>query len=205
MHNVSNTNRSDGYGETSRKIRNSSTSFTGEEYSSDIISQANTVPLIKIFNHYGLRFNEYSRKAICPFKSHKGGRENTASFLYYPDTNSYCCFGCHIGCNPCDFVAEMEGINRYAAAAKILNLYQDDVKNFNYINIVNASEQLEIMMEFSNLVREFRQSHFNEEDHIFIERISSLYDILYNKHENFNNQALRDTVDKLKLIILSYK
>lgn len=208
MRNIQNTNRPDGYSKTSWKIGNSSatsTSSTIDEYSSDIINQANTVSLIKIFNHYGLRFNEYSRKAICPFKSHKNGRENTASFLYYPNTNSYCCFGCRIGCKPCDFVSEMDGINKYASAIKIISLYKDDVKDFDGTNIINSSEQLEIMMEFSNLVREFRRSHFDEEDYFFIEKISSIYDYLYNKHENFNNQALRDTVDKLKEIIISYK
>ena len=204
MRDVSNTIGPVGYGETSGEVGNSSTPLTGKAFYQDLIRRANTVPLIKIFKHYKLYLNDINRKTVCPFKSHKGGRESSGSFYFYPDTNSYCCYGCRLGSWGCDFVSAMDGINKSKAAFKIISLFNDDVDEDSGIDIEDLSEKLNIMLDFSSTVREFRQSNFDEKSHIYVEYICSVYDDLNIKFKSLNNEALRRIVDELKTKIESY-
>ena len=178
--------------------------FTGKDYYNDLIDRANSVPLSKIFKHYGLRLDESNRKVVCPFKSHKGGMETTPSFNFYFDTNSYCCYGCRIGSHGCDFVAEMDRITKSAAASKILKIFSADVDDDNVFDRQNFSEKLETMMEFSNIVREFLQANTDQKALTFIEQICLVYDELNLKHKNLSNEALRSVVDQLKEKITNY-
>ena len=100
--------------------------LTGKEYYHDLISRANSVCFIKIFKHYGLRLDAHNIKIICPFLSHKGGRENSASFMFYPQTNSFYCHGCGVGGAPCNFVEGMERCSKVKAAIKILESFDAD-------------------------------------------------------------------------------
>jgi len=176
-------------------------SFAGNEESKDLITQANSVSLLRIFQHYRLRLDEINKKIICPFKSHKSGRENSASFYYYPETNSFYCFGCSVGgkyAHGCEFVALMEGINKQEAAYRILELFQSDVdENVIWNDANNFSERLEIMMDFARGVREFRQAHTDNKSQEFIDNICMVYDMLNLKHD-LNNEALRSMVAQLK-------
>jgi len=151
--------------------------FTGKEYYHDLIDRANTVPLIKLFKYYGLRLDDHNRRIICPFSSHQGGRESSGSFYFYPQTNTFWCFGCKTGVAPCDLVAGLDNSNKVKAA---------------------------IMMEFSTIVREFSQANPDQKSHSFIEYICSVYDDLNLKHKDFSNEALRRVVDQLKEEISSY-
>jgi len=173
-----------------------------------MIRQANTVPIISVFRHYRLQLSEYNHKIICPFLSHQGGRERTASFYWYPDTNSYWCFGCKNGNSVCDFVAEMDGTNKVKAAFKILKLFKDSVGEEDAFNADDASERLEIMMNFSEAIRDFRFTNTGEKDETFIEGICSVYDDLYDKHHSktrrLDNEALRRIVERLKEKIITY-
>jgi hypothetical protein len=181
--------------------------FTGKDYYQDLIGQANKVPLIRIFKYYGIHADEHSRKITCPFKSHKGGRENSASFLYYPDTNSFCCFGCHVGgpfAHSCEFVAAMDGISRDKAAYKVLTLFGADIDEDLIYNKENLSERLEIMMDFSNTVREFHETFSNVEAQVYIEEACEKYDTL-NIRKKPDNEALRRIVELIKEYIVLYK
>lgn len=202
MRELSNNDGSYGYGETPGETGDSAKASSGKIFYQDMIRQANTVPIIHIFRHYGVRVSEHTRKTVCPFKSHKGGRENTPSFNYYPDTNSYSCFGCRIGSHGCDFVAEMDSSNKSKAAFKILKLFKDSVGEEEMFGVPNISERLDIMMDFSNVIRDFRREHFDEKDQTFIEGVCSVYDDLYSKHHSKNkkldNEALRRIVERLK-------
>lgn len=202
MRELSNTNRSDGYGETPGETGSSSKPSSGKVFYQDLIRQANTVPIINVFKHYGVRVSEHMLKTICPFKTHKGGRESTPSFYYYPNTNSYWCFGCKNGHSVSDFVAEMDGITKAKAAYKILSLFKDSVGEEELLSVPDAAERLEIMLSFSDTVYDFRQSHFEEKDHVFIENICMVYDDLYSKHNSktkkLDNAALRTIVERLK-------
>jgi len=202
MRNLSDTTGSFGYGEIPGEDGDIATSSTGKDYK-DIIRRANCVLITKVFSHYGLRLDSGNRKAVCPFPHHKNGRETSASFCYYPETNTYCCFGCHAGCSPCDFVANMERISKVAAAYKILDLLIDDLFDTGEFEIQNSSERLEIMLDFSDTVRNFRQINIDNNAFVFIEEICRAFDNICFKHK-LDNKALCIFVHKLKERISSY-
>lgn len=181
--------------------------FVGKDYYQELINKANTVPLTRVFKHYGIRVDECNRKITCPFKSHKGGRESSPSFYYYADTDSFRCYGCGIGhqyAHGCEFMAAMEGISKVKAASKILELFSSDVDDDRIITNNDFSERLEIMMDFSNTVRNFRQSHPDAESQKFIEDMCWVYDQHNLKRDN-NNDALCRIIEQLKEKITSYK
>ena len=82
------------------------------------IKRANTINLAQVFKYYGVDINEFNKKICCPFKFHK---DNSPSFYYYPETNSFNCFGCKSAGNPVNFVSLIEDINKLEAANKLLN------------------------------------------------------------------------------------
>lgn len=180
----------------------------GQEGFQDLIHQANTVPLLKILRHYRVRLDEINRKAICPFNSHKGGRENSPSFYYYPDTNSFYCFGCSKGgkhAHGAKFVAWMDNTTEYSAATKIVEIFSSDVDESVILeDPANFSERLKIMMDFSNNVREFRLNHQNEKADQFIDSVAAVYDAMNVKHD-LNNEALASMVEQLKTKIGNYQ
>jgi len=193
--------------ETSGETGDIAEAFTGKDFYQDLIDKANTVPLMRVFKMYGIRVNEYSTKITCPFKHHKGGRENTPSFYYYPQTNSFCCYGCHTGgrhAHGVEFVAAMEGINKMAATYKILDLFGSEVDEDNILTREDFSEQLEIMMSLSEAIREFRQNHTGPHAFDFIEDKCRVYDDLNSKFKKLDNEALRRIVEEIKEEISSY-
>lgn len=203
-----------GYGETSWETGDPSETSPGKVFYKELIRKANTVPLIQIFKHYRISISEYSKFATCPFKSHKGGRENTPSFQFYADTNSFYCHGCKVGnqwSHGCKFIAKYEGITEAQAAVKILQLFKQYV-NVNDAEIeeyFDSTEALEIMLDFSNTVREFRETHADAKSKEFIECLCLVYDNLYalrtRKSKRITNEQLRHMVDNLKGKISSYK
>jgi DNA primase len=195
------------FGEAPREIRDLANSFTGNDTTyKDVVYQANSVPLAKVLNSYGLRIDErsyYNQKIICPFKSHKNGRESTPSFMFYPQTNTFTCFGCGAGSRACDFVSKMDRSNKFTAAHKILGLFSSSVDD-SPIERIDFSEKITILLDFSNTVREFHQFHKDEESFKFIEMICEVYDDFHIKHE-VNNKSLLSIVSKLKERINSYR
>jgi hypothetical protein len=206
MRNISCTARSVSNCETSREDGGFTETFIGQSYKG-IICRANSIPIIDIFKYYGLHIDEYNRKHICPFKSHKNGRENTPSFIYYHETNTFFCWGCKVTGKCCDFVSEMDNIKKLDAANKILSLFDNDdlVYNLDDFDKQDFSERLEIMLDFSNSVREFRESHYSENSFIFIEKICKTYDDLIKRHDDFSNDALKASVRNFKKIISIYR
>lgn len=189
MYRISNITGPVGYGETSGKIGNFTTPVKGKDSVKDIIARANAVPIMHIFKHYGLRFDPYTHKTICPFKSHKGGHEATPSFTVYTETNSYSCYGCSIGYNAVDFVVEMDKCNAEKAATKILTLFGTKVDENLLVEVVNSSERLELMMKLSNRICQFRQDYNDQHAHEYIEYICWVFDQANYLH-NYDNEAL---------------
>lgn len=186
-----------GGGKTSWEIRSVSKNYDSSISVKELINKANSIPLTKVIKKYGILLDEINKKIICPFPNHKGGRESTASFYYYPSTNSFYCFGCKTGIYCSDFVAAIESIDRVKAAKKILSSFSDDVDEDNLLDRDNFSERLEIMMNFSSLIRE--KIHSSNEDEISkLEDITKIYDSLCSKH-NLNNDALKALIDRLKV------
>ena len=203
MRNISITDRPNSLSSPSGESGELSTPFAGEGYQ-NIIEQANSVSIKKIFSMYGLRLDEHNRKTTCPFKSHKGGRESTASFYYYPNTNTYFCYGCRQGSKPVDFVLHMDKCTKVKAAQKILQHFYLESEDDFIIDSKNFSERMDIMMEYSNAARNFRFNFSDEESFEFIENISKMFDKINKKHD-LSNEALKsvvaqiiDTIDKYK-------
>lgn len=182
------------YGETPGEAGDPTAPTAGKTSSKKLIALANAVPIMHIFKHYGVRFDPYTFKTICPFLSHKGGRESTPSFKVYEDTNTFKCFGCGKGSRAINFVAEMDRCTAEKAALKILSIFSSDVDE-NFISEgLNPSERLEIMMKFANRVYEFRQSHGGKHATDFIEYICWVYD-RSNAHHDHDNSSLNRLVE----------
>ena len=204
MRAVSSTARSDSSSSSSSDTGDFAEAFTGKDYYQELINRANSIPLIKVLRHYSIRLDPYNRKTTCPFKSHKGGRESTPSFYFYPDTNSFYCFGCKAKSRPCDFIAGMDNCTKIQAAHKLLQLFGSDVDEDAIFDRMDFAERLKIMLDFSETVREFYQTYSDERARVYIEVACKKYDTLNLKHK-LDNEALRRTVEQLKEYIVLYK
>jgi len=163
---------------------------------------ANSVPLEKIFKYYNVDCGKHCKKIKCPFKSHNGGNENTPSFCFYPETNTFYCFGCKVGQRPSDFVSEFEDIDKKEAIQKIIDLFQGDIDEDYVASSDVYEDKLKIMMEFSDKVRDVISSNvFNLEK---VEKICKAYDVLNEKH-NLTVEALKSIQEKLFLQLLKLK
>lgn len=208
MRPLPNSARSDSPGETSSEAGDITAAFTGKDYYQELIDKANTVSLAKVLRHYNVRVDTYTRKVTCPFKSHKGGRENTPSFYFYPDTNSFKCYGCGIGglhAHACEFVAAMDHITKVQAAYKVLELFEMDVGEETIYNQEDWSERLEIMMDFSNTVREFYQTFPGEDARVYVEGACATFDDMNLGTKLDSNEALRRAVEVTKQYLKNYK
>ena len=201
---IPSTTRSNSDSKTPGETGSVAAAFAGKDYYQELIGKANTVPIVKIFKHYGVRLDAHNRKTTCPLKSHAGGRERSPSFWYYPETNTFHCFGCHKGPSCCDFVAEMDRCTKVQAAQKILQLFGSDVDEDNIFDPEDLAERLEIMMDFSNTVREFYQTYPTDDAGVYVEVACKKYDALNLRHK-LDNEALRRTVEQLKEYINLYK
>lgn len=202
---ISNTGRSVSNSPPSGTDGNFGNSFApSKDFYKNLIFKANSVPIIQIFKIYGIKFSPGNLLTTCPFRFHKGGRERTPSFSYYPNTNTFYCHGCTSGTRVVDFVSKMDNISRTDAAHKILHLFSDQTNDGDFIDPQDAIETLEIMMDFSNSVREFKNNNFGGGADQFIEKLCQIYDELNTKHK-LDNAGLKSSVDKFKNIIENYK
>ena len=200
--------RSNSYGETSWDSGDSNITTPRKNYNQELIDQANTVPLPFIFKHYGVHIDSSIRKDICPFKSHKGGRESSPSFYYYPETNSFFCFGCKVGgkfAHGVEFISLFEEISRSKAAEKVINLFSQDVDLDNVNDEQNFSERLEMMLDFSEAVKLFRETYLDLDSANYIENIiCKTFDRMNDKF-TLENDALKKVIENLKIQMKNYK
>lgn len=201
---IPSTARSNSDSSTPRETGSVAATFGGKDYYQELIGKANSVPIVKLFKHYEIKLDQYNKKTTCPFKSHKGGRERTPSFYYYQDTNSFNCYGCNIGGRCCELVMHMERCTKVQAAYKILQWFAADVDEDAVYDPEDLGERLEIMMDFSNAVREFHQTYPTPEALAYIEMHCSAFDRLNLRHK-LDNEALRRSVEALKEYISLYK
>lgn len=204
MRSIPDTNRSDCGGEISEQDRDSANSFTGRDFYQDLIARANSVSFQNIFNHYHLPINRNGSKSLCPLPGHKGGREKTPSFLFYPQTNSYHCYGCGSGAHPCDFVALMDKTDRVSAAYKILSFFKDDISE-ERIDSGGFVDSFDVIMSLSDSIREFRRNNTDQKAFNFIENICKTFDKINNRQKyKLNNEAINFLVSELKTKIKNY-
>ena len=201
---IPNTARSNSNSETPGETGSVAAAFAGKDYYQELIGKANSVPIAKLFKHYEIRLDSHNRKTCCPFTSHKGGRERTPSFYFYPDTNSFNCYGCNIGGRCCELVMHMEHCTKVQAAYKILQMYESDVDEDNIYDPEDFEERLRIMMDFSDTVREFYRNYPTEEAGVYVDQACLKFDTL-NLKKKLNNEALARIVEQLKDYISLYK
>jgi hypothetical protein len=203
MCSVPNSTRSIGYGETSWEDGSvANTTPTTKSSPQELIRKANSIPITNIFKHYGLKLNEFNRKICCPLPSHKGGKERSASFTYYPESNTFICFGCNAKSFACDLIHYMDGISREKAARQILAMFGDEVlEDADYDDV---PERLEMMLELSTSVRDFRNTYSDQKSEEFIETLCEIYDD-HNAKRKLNNRALRLVIDNILKQIKQYK
>lgn len=173
-----------------------------------IIEQASTIPIISVLRLYGIKIDNSTKKIHCPFSDlHKNGIDRSASFYIYRDTNSFYCFGCQSVGNGIAFVAQIEGINRYKAAQKILTALENEVDIDNLqIHSIDFSETTRILMGFSNYIREKIHNNMDNSKYLkFIDDVCGAIDGLYEKYAPMQNETLRVIVDRLKKKVEDYK
>lgn len=200
MYTLSNKTRFDGYNEIRNETGNTGSLASNKQLYKNLIAKANSVSLSIILKHYGYRIDTQNRKIICPFHFHKNGKEGTPSFQYYPDTNTFWCFGCKVGTGATDFVASKEGISIFRAAHKIIESYASEISitDSEIDSSLRYSERLEILMEFSNFIREHLQSKMYSFDDVSnVEKITFSFDKMIEYH-TIDNDALRRLVFELK-------
>ena len=201
---LSDRNKSDSVSSSSGENGDIGNSFASEGYQS-IIEIANNVSLKDILRFYGFRLDDVNRKMPCPFKSHKGGRENTPSFYFYPETNTYCCFGCRQGSTAVDFVSNIERVSKFLAAKKIIDKFEKNTDGEEFlITKENHSERMDILLEYSNAIRNFRLNFNHEESFSFIEKNCLSFDTIMKKH-SLDNLALKRVISILIENLNKYK
>lgn len=201
MHTLSNQTRRDSQSTARSQTGSLQSSIEAQQFSiKDLIRKANLIPLPLLLLHYGLKIDEFNRKLICPFPTHQNGHESTPSFNFYPETNSFWCFGCKTGQRAVDFVIHKENISPYQAAKKILELWGSEIF-FNELVLEQApnyQERLEILLEFSSHIRERMQTaNGNKEEIDCIEQITFSFDRMNEKY-SLDNAKLQQLVNELK-------
>lgn len=150
-------------------------------------------PLNKLFKIYNLNINKSNTKTICPFASHSNGSERTASFVYYPESNTYWCFGCKQGNTSIDFVKNMEGLNYYQALDKISSLNDD-----NTITIKRSSSFEEYFTKYNEFSSKLSVLFRNDYDKAM--EIMKSFDEIKLEY-CFNQEEVIKLIDKLILRI----
>lgn len=148
------------------------------------IQKANSVDILCIFKKYGLTLDQFNKQCQCPFLFHQNGQERSASFNYYPNTNSFYCFGCKSGGAAAEFVSLYENISKYKAALSILE------NNFDSEIIIQKqnSDDYKISLEFSHLIREFMKNNLENKNAIlYAESLCAIFDSLTKKYVLDNN------------------
>jgi hypothetical protein len=187
MQQLQNTTGSLSHGETSWDNGDSQESFK------TVIVKANSVPFNLLFKYYNLHLDDCNTKIICPFPDHSNGQENSASFKYYPNTNSFWCFGCKKGSAPVDFVCFIEKVKRSAAADKILKLFNSELDKDFIFNKEDFASKNKLLLDFSEYIRNLALETSLEE----AEKKTRIFDLLYEKY-HLSNEAIESLILKLK-------
>src|SRR5271165_7095009 len=166
------------------------------------IKAANTVDIKLIFDQFDIRLDAFNKKTFCPFPFHI---EKTPSFVFYPNTNSFNCFGCKHGGGPVELVALIDGISKDQAAHRIIFGFSSDLK----LNEIDGNDEFidrqQTLFSFSKMIREFIYKNIDDNDAILhAEKVSEIFDVL-NERNHINNDGLQLLIGKLKVKLGQYK
>lgn len=156
-----------------------------------LATEANSVDLLTVLTSYGLRLDKYHSKCICPLHN-----ENSPSFYYYPNTNSWYCFGCKKGGSATHFVSRIEGISIAEASEKLLGEFTPGA--FATSTTSDYLDRQDVVFGFSTLIRKFIQAHSNNPNALqFVERLTLIFDTLAAKH-NLSNDGFKLVIRRLE-------
>jgi len=82
-----------------------------------MLEKARAHPIINFAENFGMRLRPAGKRfvSLCPFHN-----EKTPSFMVYPETNSFHCFGCGEHGDQINLVMKLHGID-FISAVKLLN------------------------------------------------------------------------------------
>jgi hypothetical protein len=106
------------------------------------------INILDILDKWGIKYSacrtgEFTHRMKCPFPSHAGGNERTASFFVSEDTGGFYCFGCNNGGNVINMVSLHDGRPFYESAkwlAKTIGLINNDNTISDLNNIPSIKE-----------------------------------------------------------------
>lgn len=98
------------------------------------------VSILDILDKYELEYyrvsaGNFDHKLKCPFPSHQGGQERTASLCISNSENNFYCYGCNAHGNTIDFLIHFKDMVYYAAVkelAQLAGLTKSDCENFDF-------------------------------------------------------------------------
>ena len=134
--------------------------------------------LFIVLRQYGIepvrsnQYSEWSNSIICPFPSHKGGNERSASFGYNFVKDTFHCFGCNMSGGAVEFISLKEGLSRNSVAEQILyelggyDLEDDDILEDENPKIEKS------LYDFSNYILLLYQKH--KRDKNIIDQINKI-------------------------------
>lgn len=172
-----------------RKISNNSRSNTGSsgegkspnfgdnpEIIARIRDANKKVKLLNILKHYKIRVErnpqrpKWSQNIICPFPSHKGGKERTPSFAYNFETDHFSCLGCGQAGQAVEFLSLYTETSRSLIVDQITLQVGDKVPEEDYIEY--KDEISPILMEASDVIRKALQ--YNKDNPKKLKKIQKL-------------------------------
>ena len=174
---------------------------SGDGYQGDtgLIAQGQTVDLSAVFQHYGIHLNRYCRSISCPFSSHQ---DRSPSFYFYPDTNSFYCFGCKKSGGPVQFVSLFRHVSREEAARQLLNNFEfEEIDSF---GLSESREREDLHLKFSAIVRNFHQKHRGEEAFQMAEKMTRIFDDACRRN-SLEIEGLRRIIQRLEEMLTAYE
>lgn len=166
-----------------------------KDASKNLIGKANTADMMSVLKWYGINLDEYNKKCICPFHFHSN--ENSPSFVFYKNTNSFYCFGCKSGGGPVNFVSLMDDISREDASKKIA--YEFSINNDSINPKKSFVGRQDLILEFSAVVRKFIHENLDDKDILTItDEIGLIFDTINSRHY-LDNVGLKSLIEKLKV------
>jgi hypothetical protein len=160
---------------------------------------ARALPLDEIAKKYGIHISPHNKKICCPFPDH---REKTPSFYYYPETNSFYCFGCKRAGSGVELVSVMDWINKSEAAKKLLAIFGSDLE-YTYSSNFDATnaEKKSLLVAFSNSFRKNLKANSQPEFRRRMEEIVYVLDRFNNQHKDIPCEALKVILNQLNIKI----
>jgi hypothetical protein len=161
------------------------------------------ISLKSLFQKNKLYFEEkyspsgWTHKRTCPFPDHN---DKTPSFHYNTLEDRFYCFGCKRGGQAVQFLSYYKNISKISAAellSESLGSVEDvciDLENETKDNID------EILLEFSDVVREFIKKHKSYAAMMFAEKVTWGLDLYLLKHVSRASIDESNLVARLKLL-----